>query len=119
MLAGEQLEGTLLGLVTGLDQVLQSLLAALGGLAAHNTTVLVVLEVLAGEATGSVVGGAVHHLGTGANGAHLAAHLGDGGTGGVFGMHLSRGHILTTTHTTSVAAGTMSATSLGHFLPRS
>ncbi len=69
-LLGKELELALLGLVASGHQVLQGLLSALGGLAAHDAAMLVVLQGTAGQTTGSVVGGSMHNLGTSANGLH-------------------------------------------------
>ena len=70
----EELELTLASLVTGALQTLQGLLAGLGGLAADDATGLVVLEILAGQTTGGVVGSAVHDLGAAANSPDLTTH---------------------------------------------
>jgi len=66
----EELECSLLGLVAGLDKVLEGLLAGGGGTAAYNASVLVLLESRAGESTGCVVGGSVVDLSTGTNSLH-------------------------------------------------
>jgi hypothetical protein len=63
----EQLEGTLARLVALAGQELQGLLARRHLLAAHNTAVLVLDEVLLGQATGRVLRRAVEHLGLRAN----------------------------------------------------
>ncbi len=69
-LLGKELELALLGLVASGYQVLQGLLSALGGLAAHNAAMLVVLHGTAGQTTGGVVGSSMHYLSTGADGLH-------------------------------------------------
>lgn len=98
-LLGKELELSLLGLVAGLHQMLQSLLAAFGSLAAHNATMLVVLHGTAGQTAGSVVSSTVHDLGTSANGFHSATcHAGS--------------------CLTMLACAATGFTSVGHFLPR-
>jgi hypothetical protein len=71
----KETERTLLGLVAGLNEVLQCLLAALGGLAANDATMLVVLQVLASQTAGGAVSGTMHDFRTCANGLHLAPGL--------------------------------------------
>ena len=74
----EELECTLLGLVTGLCEVLQSLLASGAGLAAHNATALVHEQVGLCQATAGVLGCAVEDLGACARCGHTAGHRGSG-----------------------------------------
>ena len=69
----EQLERALLRLEARLDKVLERLLARRRGAAAYNTTVLVLLEVVAGQTAGRVVRRAVPDLRTGANTRNLGA----------------------------------------------
>mgnify|MGYP006958838071 CR=1 FL=1 len=69
----EELERALLRLEARLYEVLECLLARRRCLAAHNATVLVLLEVVAGQTAGRVVRRAVPHLCTGANASHLGA----------------------------------------------
>jgi hypothetical protein len=71
----EQTEGTLLGLVALAGQVLQGLLACSHLLAAYNTTVLVLDQILLGQATGGVLGSSVENLGLGASGHFEFGHL--------------------------------------------
>jgi hypothetical protein len=70
----EGLEGTLLGLVTGAEQELQGLLAGGVLLTAHNAAVLVLHQVLAGEAAGRVLGRTVVDLEFAASCEHSATH---------------------------------------------
>jgi hypothetical protein len=121
----EKSELTLLGLVAGGDKMLEGLLSALGGLAAHDTTMLVVLKVLAGQTTAGVVSRSVHNLSAGTDSTHLTTGHRDSGRGAGCGLHgghhrgsLGGGHILTTTHSTSIATSATSSTSR-HFLSRS
>jgi hypothetical protein len=74
-LASEEFELSLLGLVTGSHQVLQGLLTVLRGLAAHNATVLVVLQILYGQTAGSVVCRSVHNLSASTNGFYVFSHF--------------------------------------------
>jgi len=69
----EQLERALLRLEARLDKVLERLLARRRGAAAYNATVLVLLEVVAGQTAGRVVRRAVPDLRTGANTRNLGA----------------------------------------------
>lgn len=69
----EQLERALLRLEARLGKVLERLLARRRRLAAHNATVLVLLEVVAGQTAGRVVRRAVPDLRTGANTRNLGA----------------------------------------------
>jgi len=69
----EQLERALLRLEARLGKVLECLLARRRRLAAHNATVLVLLEVVAGQTAGRVVRRAVPDLRTGANTRNLGA----------------------------------------------
>ena len=69
----EELERALLRLEARLDEVLECLLARRRRLAAHNATVLVLLEVVTGQSAGRVVRRAVPDLSTGANSSHLGA----------------------------------------------
>ena len=69
----EELERALLRLEARLDKVLECLLARRRRLAAHNATVLVLLEVVAGQTAGRVVRRAVPDLRTGANTRNLGA----------------------------------------------
>ena len=71
----EELERALLRLVSRLDKVLERLLARRRGATAHNATVLVLLEIVAGQTAGRVVRRAVPDLRTGANAGHLATRL--------------------------------------------
>ena len=71
----EELERALLRLESRLDEVLERLLARRRSTAAHNATVLVLLEVRAGQTSGRVVRRAVPDLRTGANTGHLATRL--------------------------------------------
>ena len=66
----EQLEASLFGLVAGLLQALQGLLACRVLLAADNAPLLGLHEVLLGEAAAGVLGGSVVDLGLGADGGH-------------------------------------------------
>ena len=68
----EQLERALLRLEARLDQVLERLLARRRRTAAHNATVLILLEVVASQTAGRVVRRAVPDLCTGANASHLS-----------------------------------------------
>jgi hypothetical protein len=72
----EELECTLLGLVTGLCEVLQRLLAGSTGLAAYNTATLVHEQVGLCQATACVLGCAVENLGTRARCDHTTGHRG-------------------------------------------
>ncbi len=74
----EELECALLGLVTGLDQMLQRLLASSTGLAAHNASALVHEQVGLCQATAGVLGCAVENLGTCAHSDHTTGHRGGG-----------------------------------------
>ena len=78
MLLAEQLERTLLRLVTGLYKVLKSLLARRVGLAANNAA-LVEHQVLLVKTAARVGGRSVPYLGTAADRDRLAAHLGKRG----------------------------------------
>jgi len=71
----EELERALLRLVSRLDKMLERLLARRRGAAAYNATVLVLLEVVAGQTAGRVVRRAVPDLRTGANAGRLATRL--------------------------------------------
>jgi len=72
----EELERALLRLEARLDEVLERLLARRRRTAAHNATVLVLLEVGTRQTAGRVVRRAVPDLRTGANARYLAArHL--------------------------------------------
>ena len=104
-LLGEEFEVTLASLVTGTLQTLQGLLTGLGGATADNATLLVVLQMLAGQTTGSVVGSTVHDFSASADGASsttlhdhtlwfrgISRSDGDGGSG----LHLeTTAHVLT------------------------
>ena len=70
----EQPEGSLLGLVALAGQVLQSLLASHHLAPAHNTTVLVLHQVLLLQPTGGVLGSSVENLCLRASG-HRFGHL--------------------------------------------
>ena len=69
----EQLERALLRLEARLGKVLERLLARRRRLAAHNATVLVLLERVTGQTAGRVVRRAVPDLRTGANTRNLGA----------------------------------------------
>ena len=69
----EELERALLRLVARLEEVLERLLARRRGTAAHNASVLVLLEVRARQSTLRVVRRAVPDHRTGANSGHLRA----------------------------------------------
>lgn len=71
----EQLEAALLGLVALAGQILQGLLASGHLLAAHNTAVLVLDQILLLQTTGSVLGGTVEHLCLGTNSHLKLGHL--------------------------------------------
>jgi hypothetical protein len=71
----KKLEGTLLGDISGLLQLLESLEASRVLLLGHDAALLGLHQILLGQATGSVLGRAVPDLGLGAHGDHLAAHL--------------------------------------------
>ena len=68
----EQLERALLRLEARLDKVLERLLARRRGAAAHNTTVLVLLELVTGQTAGRVVRRAVPDLRTGTDACQLS-----------------------------------------------
>jgi hypothetical protein len=72
----EELECTLLGLVTGLCEVLQSLLAGGAGLAAYDASALVHEQVGLCQATAGVLGCAVEDLGACARCDHTTGHGG-------------------------------------------
>jgi hypothetical protein len=74
----EELECTLLGLVTGLCEVLQRLLAGSAGLAAYNAPALVHKQVRLLQATAGVNGCAVEDLGACAHSDHTTSHRGGG-----------------------------------------
>ena len=74
----EELECTLLGLVAGLCEVLQSLLAGGAGLAAYNAAALVHEEVGLAQTTGCALGCSVEDLGTCAHCDHTTGHRGGG-----------------------------------------
>jgi hypothetical protein len=59
------------GLVAGLDQILQSLLASRSLAAADDTAMLVLHQILAGQSAGSVLGGSVVYLGASSNSGSL------------------------------------------------
>lgn len=67
-LLGEELEGALLGLVTGLHKTRVGLLASSGLLAAHDAATLVEDKILAGKTAAGVAGSAMEDLGFGTNG---------------------------------------------------
>lgn len=67
----EELEGALLGHIAHLLELLNSLEASGMLLTAHNATGLRLHEVLLGQATGSVFGASMVHLGFRANGATI------------------------------------------------
>ncbi len=71
----EELEGALLGHVAELAQLLDCLLASGVLLAADDATTLGLHQILLGEATGSVLGGAVEDGCLGAHGGHLCTSL--------------------------------------------
>jgi hypothetical protein len=71
----EQLEAALARLVALAGQVLQGLLAGRHLLAADNAAVLVLDQILLGQATGSVLRSAMVHLGLGANSGDVLSHL--------------------------------------------
>ncbi len=71
----EELEGSALGLVALAGEVLEGLLAGGHLLAAYNTAVLVLEEILLGEAAGGVLGGSVVNLRLGSNGHFKFGHL--------------------------------------------
>ena len=70
----EKLEGALLGLVALGVKTLESLLARGVLLLADDATLLSLHQILLGESTGSVLGGAVEHLGLGAHSDHLSTN---------------------------------------------
>lgn len=117
-LLGKQLELSLASLITGTFQMLQGLLACIRRLAANDTTMLVVLEVLAGKTTGSMVSSAMHHFCATTDNFYLTSdHL--------HVMHNCIGsciHVLTPAHfagnfasfTTSFATGSTALTTLHH-----
>ena len=71
----EELEGTLLGDVAELTQLLDCLLARRVLAAADDATTLGLHQILLGEATGSVLGGAVENGRLGAHGGDLCTSL--------------------------------------------
>jgi hypothetical protein len=75
-LLGEELEGSLLGLVTSLYEASVSLLASGGLLAANDLAALVLYKVLTGKTTAGVVGSAVEYLGFAADCEHATCHVG-------------------------------------------
>jgi hypothetical protein len=72
----EELECTLLGLVTGLCEVLQRLFAGGTGLAAYNASALVHEQVRLAQATAGVLGCSVEDLGACAHCDHATGHRG-------------------------------------------
>jgi hypothetical protein len=71
----EELEGTTLRLVALTGEVLEGLLAGSHLLAAHNTPVLVLEEVLLDETAGGVLGSSVVDLGLGSSSHFKFSHL--------------------------------------------
>lgn len=91
----EELECTLLGLVTGLCEVLQRLLAGSAGLAANDASTLVHEQVGLCQATAGVLGCAVEDLGACTSCDHTAGHRGsDGGVVFACVFAASAAHVL-------------------------
>ena len=71
----KELEGALLGDIASLLQLLQGLEARGVLLLGYNAALASLHQILLGQTTGSVLGGAVKHLGLGSRSHHLASHL--------------------------------------------